>query len=160
MSSGADGKIRKSALFALKLGIAAALVWWVIAGNSADLQKIFRDFDYLFLLPALGGYFIHILVSAWRWYVLSRALNFALSPWQAISLTFQGYFFSLFMPAGAIGGDFARIAFLAHSSEQGTRRNGAVTVLVDRMAGMASLFTLAIVFIILGSGIPFLHTFI
>ena len=148
MSSEAEGKFRRTALFALKLCIAALLVWWIISCNSEGLREVFRNFDYRFLFPALGGYIAHMLISAWRWYALAKALDFALSPWQALSLTFQGYFFTLFIPAGAIGGDFVRIAFLAHSSPAGTRRDGAVTVLVDRMVGMASLFVLAMVLIV------------
>lgn len=141
--------IRGTAVFALKFAVAAGIIWLLAAGNAEALGKAFRSFDRRFFPPALAFYLVHMLVSAWRWYEMARSLGFKLTMSEAVSITMQGYFFSLVIPAGAVGGDVARIAILSRRAAPGTGHDGAATVLIDRVVGMAGLFTLAMVLIIL-----------
>ena len=52
----------------------------------------------------------------------------------------QGYFFSLVIPGGAIGGDVAKMGLLARRSQPGSRAEGVFTVVMDRVIGMIALF--------------------
>ncbi len=140
--------IRGSAVFALKFAVAAGIIWLLATANAEALREAFRSFDLRFFPPALALYFVHMLVSAWRWYELARSLGFRLTAAEAVSITMQGYFFSLVIPAGAVGGDVARIAILSRRTAPGAGCDGAVTVLIDRVVGMAALFTLAMVLIV------------
>ncbi len=136
---------KKSCMFVLKFGVAVAIISWLVYLNFDNLKHAFATFNYWYLAPALLVYLLHMVVSAWRWYVLAKYLGFRLRFFQSLSLTMQGYFFSLVIPGGAIGGDVARIGFLARRSPEGTRFEGAVTVLMDRIVGMVALFVLTIV---------------
>ena len=140
--------IRGSVFFALKFAVAAGIIWFLAAANADVLREAFHSFDLRFFPPALALYIVHMLVSAWRWYELARSLGFRLTAAEAVSITMQGYFFSLVIPAGAVGGDVARIAILSRRAAPGTGCDGAVTVLIDRVVGMAALFTLAMVLIV------------
>ena len=112
--------IRGIAVFALKFAVAAGIIWLLAAGNAGALGEAFRSFDRRFFPPALAFYLVHMLVSAWRWYGLARSLGFKLTMAEAVSITMQGYFFSLVIPAGAVGGDVARIAILSRRAAPGT----------------------------------------
>jgi len=136
---------RRILKFTIKFGLAAAIIIWLGYRNQDTLREAFSTFNYWYLVPALACYLSHMVVASWRWYELAKCLNFKLDMAQALSLTMQGYFFSLVIPGGAIGGDVARIGFLARRSPAGTRFDGAVTVLVDRIVGMVSLFGLTLV---------------
>lgn len=60
-----------------------------------------------------------MLVCTWRWHRLTRILQVKLSGFEALSLTMQGYFFSLVIPGGAIGGDVVKMGVLTKRSRAG-----------------------------------------
>ena len=64
---------------------------------------------------------------------------------RAVSLTFQGSMFSLFMPGGAVGGDVLKAAFLARETQGGQKIEGVTTIFLDRVIGMMGLFSLVLV---------------
>lgn len=130
----------------VKLAIAFGIVAYLLR-NPEELFSCLREFDYLYLIPAMMVYGSHIFVTAWRWRVLTRILGLELSVGEAVSLTFQGCFFSQVMPGGAIGGDVIKMGVISRRSHSGTRMEGAFTVLMDRIIGMIALFVLALVLV-------------
>ena len=141
-------KLKKFFWFFVKLGIAGGIVGYLVARNPAEIAAGFRSFNYKWLLPALVVYGSHMLVCSWRWFRLTRMLHVELSPFEALSLTFQGYFFSLVIPGGAVGGDVVKIGVLSKRSRAGSRMEGALTILMDRIIGMIALFTLSLALLI------------
>ena len=139
--------------FFLKFGIAAAVIGYLIYSKQAELKKAFGSFNYLWLLPAMFFYGTHMVVCAWRWGRLARMLNVVLTPFEMLSLTMQGYFFSLVIPGGAIGGDVVKMAVISKRSTGGTKVEGAFTVLMDRIVGMIALFVLALALLYPASGL-------
>jgi len=126
--------------FALKFGIAAAVVIWLVWSNSGQIIKSFRTFNYWWLIPAFFFYALHIAVAAWRWRVLAGVLGVKMSGMEAFSLTMQGYFFSLVIPGGAVGGDVIKMTAVSRRLQSGSRTEGAFSVLMDRIVGMLALF--------------------
>lgn len=57
----------------------------------------------------------------------------------------QAFFCSLVIPAGALGGDLAKVALIASHAPAGKKFEGSFTVLMDRFVGMMGLFSIAIV---------------
>jgi len=141
-------KLKKFFWFFAKLAIAGGIVGYLVARNPAEIAQGFRAFDYRWLAPALAVYASHILVCAWRWLRLTRMLDVKLSPFEALSLTMQGYFFSLVIPGGAIGGDVVKMGVLSKRSQAGCRMEGAFTILMDRIIGMIALFSLALALLV------------
>ncbi|MDD3885258.1 MAG: lysylphosphatidylglycerol synthase transmembrane domain-containing protein [Victivallaceae bacterium] len=146
-------KLKKIGFFILKIAIAAGIIWWLFR-NPADIIKSLKDFNLWWLIPAFITYYFHMCVVAWRWNKLTGVLNIKLTPLEAFSLSMQGYFFSLVMPGGAIGGDVVKMGMLSSRSPQGKKMDGAFTILMDRIVGMIALFALAL--ILLACSIPHL----
>ena len=147
-------RLKKFFWFFAKLAIAGGIVAYLILRNPTEILDGFRNFQYAYLLPALAVYLFHMLVCTWRWHRLTRILQVKLSGFEALSLTMQGYFFSLVIPGGAIGGDVVKMGVLTKRSRAGERMEGAFTILMDRIVGMIALFVLAL--ILLGPAVPLL----
>jgi len=160
--------------FCLRIVIGVAIITWMVWGNYTKLVKSLESFNYIWLLPAIILYAIHILAGAWRWLLLlevqdiknqepchtQRGMNqkqiiatqckhrkitptSGIKYFEALSLTMQGFFFSLVLPGGSLGGDVVKAAFLAKRTPKGNKLTGTFTILIDRIIGMISLFLLA-----------------
>ena len=135
--------------FVLKTGLAAVIIWWLIHKNYDTFVKNLSNINYWWLIPAATAYASHMLVCSWRWYKLALVLDIDISFMSAVSLTMKGYFFSLVIPGGAIGGDLAKVGFLNQHTTPGCKAEGVFSILMDRMTGMAAMFSLALVVILL-----------
>ncbi|MBM4262800.1 MAG: flippase-like domain-containing protein [Deltaproteobacteria bacterium] len=101
------------------------------------------DFSYIAL--AMVVYLATQAVSAARWQVLARPLGFEQPFGRYLVFYLIGMFFNLFAP-GTVGGDVSRVYYLAQSGMKqdetipgGPTVRGTVSVLVDRIVGMAVL---------------------
>lgn len=137
-------------LFVLRIGIAAGIIYWMICGkdekgnsNYTLLLNALEGFNYIWLIPAAVLYAIHLLAGAFRWNMLLKVQNVHVTFFEALSLSMQGFFFSLVLPGGAIGGDVVKAAFLVKRTPKGNKLIGTFTILIDRIIGMISLFSLA-----------------
>ncbi|MCK4982649.1 MAG: flippase-like domain-containing protein [Victivallaceae bacterium] len=143
-------KIKSIFSFLLKTGLSIGIIWWLIHSNSDEFKKInFSTLNYWWFIPAGIAYIFHMLVCSWRWYKLALVLSIEITFIDAVALTMKGYFFSLVIPGGAIGGDVAKIGFLNQHTAKGAKAEGAFSILMDRMTGMAAMFSLALVVILL-----------
>jgi hypothetical protein len=88
------------------------------------------------------GFGASMLICAYRWRWLLHILGIEVSLWEAVRLTFLGQFFNAVVP-GTVGGDLVKAYYVSKH----TSRKAAVllSVLVDRMVGMAGLAMLAAV---------------
>ena len=143
-----DRGLKKCFWFAIKLLIAAGIVIFLVRRNRQGICNCFQNFDYRYLIPAISFYMAHIVVCAWRWRELAGILGVRLSRLEALSLTFQGFFFSLVIPAGAVGGDVVKMGAVTKRSASGVKVEGAFTVLMDRIIGMIALFVLELAIIV------------
>lgn len=85
------------------------------------------------LVVALG-------IGAWRWHLLLRAAGIALAVPRLLRVYAVSTFSNTFLPT-TVGGDVARALLVARRGKPLTR--AAVTVLVDRIAGLVGLVGLA-----------------
>lgn len=137
-------KLKKTFWFLVKIALAGGIVAVLVGRDTSAIEKGFETFDYVWLIPAALLYFGHMVICALRWHSLTKVLNIDLSRTEALSLTMQAYFFSLVVPGGAIGGDLVKIGVLSSRAKEGTKVEGAFTILMDRIVGMIALFALAI----------------
>lgn len=142
-------KIKAILSFVLKTGLAVAIIWWLISKNYDTFVQNLSHINFWWLVPAVAAYISHMIVCSWRWYKLALIIGIEISFLDAVSLTMKGYFFSLVIPGGAIGGDIAKIGFLNQHTKEGAKAEGAFSILMDRMTGMAGMFSLALVVILL-----------
>jgi uncharacterized protein (TIRG00374 family) len=138
--------------YLLLYGVGVGLLAWVVAaywhnpgpdgqdlGLAGALQRPLA-LRYLWVAGAL--FVVAILITFVRWYILVRALDLPFTLRHAFRLGVIGYFWSALLP-GSITGDVIKAAFLARDQK---RRTVAISsVLVDRVIGMAALFSLALI---------------
>lgn len=136
-------KPRNYVLFVLKMAIACGIIGYLVYSNYESFVDALSDFDYRWLLPAAVLYFIHLCAGTYRWQMLLRVQKIHLSFFETFSLTLQGFFFSMVIPGGSLGGDVVKGAFIVKRVKKGSRLIGAFTILMDRILGMITLFSLA-----------------
>ena len=129
---------------ALKLGVAALLIAWVVGGDWHGMLESVRRMNPLWVLLCFCAQFIQMTLTGVRWkFLIGRDLN--VSWYETMRLVFIGLFSNIFIPAGAVGGDVVKAAMLA-SKRKGLRIEATVSVLMDRIVGVAGLFLLVLLF--------------
>lgn len=137
----------------LKFGAAALVIYLLFRGDSEKIRRGLQTFNYLWLIPAAALYILHTLVAAWRWRQLAGVQGIKMRFIEAYSLTMQGYFFSLMLPGGAVGGDIVKMSAVSGRLSGGGRTEGIFSILTDRVIGMIALFFMALLLIIPTHGI-------
>ena len=126
----------------LKLGIAAALIFWMVHSGKLDLRALARagsQWPTLCVIASL--FYVEIFVLSLRWRALARALGVDLSLRSSFSLTMTGMLFNTVVP-GSVGGDVLKAWYARRA---GPYPVGAVaSILVDRVMGLLSLVLLAV----------------
>jgi uncharacterized protein (TIRG00374 family) len=135
--------LKKRLFFIVKALFAAALITVIVAKvNHRELLSALENYSVVWLAPAVLCYAVHIAVCTLRWHALVRTLGVAVSPAEIFSLCMQGYFFSMFLPGGSIGGDVVKAALISAHAPPGSKIEGAFSIFMDRWTGMVALFTL------------------
>ncbi len=143
-NAGHRSSVKSIVFFLLKILLAGGIVYWLVSQQRDAVMTCLKNFDYRYLFPAVFLYFFHMVVCGLRWRVLAGVLGVNLSRMEAVSLSMQGYFFSLVMPS-AIGGDLVKIGVLSARAKPGTKVEGAFSILMDRIVGMIAMFLLLLV---------------
>ncbi|GIW73011.1 MAG: hypothetical protein KatS3mg102_2553 [Planctomycetota bacterium] len=123
----------------LKLALAGALLWWLLASGRLEpgqLRRVLASGSALGLAIAVIG--AGLLVMALRWWLLLRAVEVRLGFGRTLALAMIGHFFNTFLPGGA-GGDAARMLYVAREAAPRQKLEAATTVAIDRLLGLASL---------------------
>jgi len=133
----------------LKLALAALLVTWLVRNGGLDLaalRTVGERWPWLVLAQLSFG--VVLLSGAARWRLLLASQGFDYSFRDVYALTMTGWFFNQVM-LGTVGGDVVKAFVVAR--EQSERRERAVlSVLVDRLLGLAILVTLAFLAFVVG----------
>jgi uncharacterized membrane protein YbhN (UPF0104 family) len=118
--------------------IALAVLAWTI--DVRQLLSEFRQVDLRLLLAAFLLYLTGLVIRAYRWLVLVRALDRRIAFRRLLKLYFVGQFFSTFLPT-AFGGDVVRALELTEDTDTSV---AVGTVLLDRMSGLMVLFAMGL----------------
>jgi uncharacterized protein (TIRG00374 family) len=129
---------------AILLGI---LLWKI------DLQALLETIQCIQVRLFLAGMLLYIggmILSAYRWQRLLAAKAIHLPLVRLVLFYFQGMFCNLFLPT-AIGGDVLRGYAVYHASQR--QDVSVVSVLVERLLGVAVLLVLAAIGLLMGGGL-------
>ncbi|UDQ99004.1 lysylphosphatidylglycerol synthase transmembrane domain-containing protein [Lentisphaerota bacterium WC36G] len=142
-------KIKKLLFFLFRIALAVGVIFYLIYSLKDDQKRAFlegiKNYNLWWYLPAALLYLIHLIYGAWRWNLLLKIQNIKLSFFEAFALTMKSFFLSLVIPGGALGGDLAKIAFIAKRVDAGTKVEGAFSIIIDRITGMIALFATSII---------------
>ncbi len=126
----------------LRLGVSLGLLAWLLSRTDAGrIAESFLGMPVWAWASAFGLYLFSQLLSSIRWYILSRALDFAGRFITYLKYYFIGMFFNLFLPT-SIGGDVIKIWFLAR--RRPLKLKASYSILADRMFGFYAMFLIAL----------------
>ncbi len=130
---------------AVGVGLLAILFW------SLDWRQFLQTLStakFDFVAAALVAYIAGKVLTAIRWAMLARPLGFKNSLKEFVAFYYIGMFFNLFAPS-TLGGDAGKVYYLARETAAAGRAETAtravISILADRVIGMAVLFWIAAV---------------
>lgn len=131
---------RKRLLFALKFGVSAALLGWLLwQFDFGPVIAQLRAMNVSWLAAAFAVLIAHGFISAWRWWAIMRLQGDAPSYPAALRLFFIGMFFNQTLST-TLGGDAARVWLLRAAGT--TVGRAAMGVVLERGAGMLAMMAL------------------
>ena len=142
-------KLKQWLSTALKLVIAAGLIYWLVQRGSLDFRFLGSLLTahpfYLFICVLM--LFINLYLNNWRWVMLMRGQGFVLGIKETLPLSFIGMFFNYAMPGG-VGGDLVKGYYITQGFPK--RRTAAATsVLMDRLVGFVGMILMSMVAILI-----------
>ncbi len=128
----------------LRLAIGLLLLGALFYSGLIDLVVLRTALHYPVTL-ALATFvsFLAIPTAAFRWQLLLRSQALHLRFVDTVRIAAISTFFGTFLP-GAVGGDIIRVVYV-HRASFGRRAGAYMSILVDRMIGLAALMIWAIV---------------
>ncbi len=133
-----------------KIVVTLAII--VFLFSRIDLDAMGRQLAHAnsaLLLLALALYFLAVVVSAFKWHIVTRAQNdLPASFGDLLTYSLVGLFFGNLLPSN-VGGDVVRAYGLARAS--GKHEAAAISVLVDRLMGLTAFLGSAVVMAIIAA---------
>ena len=135
-------KLKSILFYILKLGLAFAIIGYLVKTGRIDFRSIYNAwenyeliiFSFLLIVSA-------VLVNIYRWALLLKGQGMLISSKDIISLSFIGLFFTTILP-GAVGGDVIKSVYVAKKSP--SKKTAAIlTILLDRVIGVTVLIIIA-----------------
>ena len=128
----------------ISLGLMAYLLFRFLSDpqDREILLSTLTTANYWYLFLAVALFVVAVITNAIKWYILLRAQGIPVPLKALTNYTFVGFFFNNFLPAN-VGGDVMRGFGLARYTERSAE--AAVSVIVDRIIGLAAFMFTAVV---------------
>lgn len=117
------------------------------ASWDPGMLTVFRSVELAWVALAMGLFFVALLFGVTRWWRLLRLVGCHSSWFNVMRLTYLGLFFNLVMP-GLTGGDVAKAVLVVRENPE-RRAWALMSVIVDRVLGLATLALLALVVVLI-----------
>lgn len=121
----------------ISIGLLTFVLWWVGPKSVWEAVQQCDPATALKYLPLLG---LIGCIGALRWRLLLHSQEIDITFWEALKLTWLGFFFCNFLPG--LTGDVVKGVYAARHTPHKTR--AAISILVDRIVGMQALGLVAL----------------
>ena len=126
----------------VRIVVAVLAIAWVLQGQDwRELGGVFQRLSLGYFALSLGTYMVAQLVIAVRWWLLLRAQSIRIGIFPTFKLHFIGLFYNNVMPSW-VGGDLLKAWYVTKHTDK--RLEGALSVVVDRVVGLAGMVLMAI----------------
>ena len=130
----------------LRTSISLALIvilLYIMRDRYGEIISTLKGANISMLMFALSVFFLALCVASFRFELIVKAQeNISITFFEAVSLTFIGYFFNNFLPT-SIGGDVVKAY---HLSKKAKEKTGSFTaVFVDRAIGLLTMIFMAFI---------------
>lgn len=124
------------------MAFSGAIIFWLIYAGKLDLSHLglYLSHPYLAIGSVVLFLFGFIGFQSYRWRLLLEGVGVTVTQTKAMVLQMIGFFFNVAMP-GAVGGDFVKAFYVSRLS--GEKTKPMLTVILDRILGLISMFVLA-----------------
>jgi len=133
--------LSRAGFFVVGAAVSALFLW--LSFRNVDLELFwdaFKSCDYIWLVPALGGIAVAVVIRSWRWQLLFHPET--RPPFGATTRALLvGQLFNVVLPMRA--GEAARIVVL-HQEAQTSRAESLGTAVVERLYDVLALLLLLI----------------
>jgi hypothetical protein len=136
----------------LQLLVTAAGIWYVFhePQKRAQIGQALQAADWRWLAASWLVYGSVETIATVRWQLLLRVQGIVIGWFRAGVIVMVGLFFNMFLP-GLIGGDAIRL-YLLFQKVPGRKTRATLSVAMDRVIGLASLFLLAALVVVFRFG--------
>lgn len=136
--------MKKFFFLLIKIIVAASLIAWLVYTDKLEFASLRIYLERPDVLSyQIATYVVCCLIlGVARWNLLMRALDLDVSYWRSLQLQMIGFFFNTAVP-GAVGGDIVKAVYVMREQKQQRKAPALLTVLLDRIVGVASLFVIA-----------------
>ena len=117
------------------------------ASWDPGMLTVFRSVDLAWVAMAMALFFVALLFGVTRWWRLLALVECRSSWFNVMRLTYLGLFFNLVMP-WLTGGDVAKAVLVVRENPE-RRAWALMSVIVDRVLGLATLALLALVVVLI-----------
>jgi len=139
-----NNKLKKSLLIFFKILIVSTTLFYLIKSGRLNFEKLmlFSESPQTFVLIFCIIFFAIIPLSAFRWWLLLKAIGVPLKVKQTFALTWIGNFFNTTLP-GAVTGDFVKGYYVIKTHQEEGRTRAFITLIIDRFVGLFGLIMMA-----------------
>jgi len=139
--------MKKKIAFAVQALVTIGLLIWIFSNEEVrqNTSTVLREARPEWLLAAIVVAGLENLIGVFRWRIFLKILNVDLPFWQTVRIFFLGLFCNTFL-IGSVGGDAIKVLILIG---KGHRRGPCLlSVVLDRMSGLAGMVVASFVFIL------------
>lgn len=134
---------QKLSLF-LKLTFAFLAIYYLASSEKLDFSEVIQVLATpAWFFPAILLVGCNLFCNTLRWHSLLQGQGISIPLFSTVKINFIGLFFNTFLPS-SVGGDVVKGYYVA-SFLSGKRTEAVTTVVLDRVLGLTTLSSLAIV---------------
>lgn len=128
---------------ALKLFVAAGLIYWLLSSGKLDFKLLLQLKDYPFaVVSAVILSVINFWLISWRWRNILMARSQAIFPmFGMLKVTWIGQFFSSVLP-GSVTGDLIKSLYIQKFDSNFSKKFVFASIIIDRLMGLSGLILL------------------
>jgi uncharacterized membrane protein YbhN (UPF0104 family) len=127
-----------------KVLVAGALLFYLIENGTLDLSRLRIVFDRPEIFAIGAGYWLiaAVVLGSLRWKILLNGVDCFVPYPKILKFHLIGFFFNVALP-GAVGGDLVKAVYVIRDTPGISKVNAMMSIIIDRVVGLASLFVLA-----------------
>ncbi|MBT3226933.1 MAG: flippase-like domain-containing protein [Deltaproteobacteria bacterium] len=135
---------KKVVKFFLKLSLTLGIIFFLVQSGRLNFNRLLLFLDSPLVLFTLLFVLIVIIIplTAFRWWMLLRAIQIKLPIQRSYILTWIGNFFNATLP-GAVTGDLIKGYYLVKLDRKEGKTKAWMTLIIDRATGLFGLIVMA-----------------
>ena len=140
--------MKKYVIFFLKLFFGAGLlVWLLLRLDTQAMWGVLKGAKAAWLIAVVGVYCAALIVNAFKWRVLLKALGIASKTWDLFNLNLLSVFYGAVLPGGQLTGEAVKCYRIAKGAD--CKQALVASVVMDRLTGLVPSVWLGLIGILL-----------